>query len=85
MHLEMALNFCMEHDQHTLHNGEAREISALAGWGVLRQHLIPPKETLRHFSETKVCCLAPLPHSPQLEGTARAWEGGAQGAASSTR
>lgn len=63
MHLEMALNFCMEHDQHTLHNGEAQEISALAGWGVLRQHLIPPKETLRHFSETKVCCLAPLLHS----------------------
>lgn len=85
MHLEMALNFCMEHDQHTLHNGEAQEISELAGWGVLRQDLIPPKESLRHFSETKVCCLAPLPAlSLQLNGTARAREGGAQGAGSST-
>lgn len=33
----MALNFCMEHDQHTLCSGGGQEITELAGWGVLRQ------------------------------------------------
>lgn len=75
MHLEMALNFCMEHDQHTLSNGEGQEITELAGWGYLGKNLIPPKGSSRHFSETKVCYLALFLCSLELASIARGWEG----------
>lgn len=49
MHLETALNLCTGYDQHTLHNGEGREITELAGWGALRQEFNPSKGKFKAF------------------------------------
>lgn len=61
----MALNFCREHDQHTLRNGGGQEITELLAGEFSGRNLIPPKGSLRHFSEMKVCYLALFPRSLQ--------------------
>lgn len=64
-HLEMALNFCREHDQHALRSGGGQEIMELLAGEFSGRNLTPPKGSSRHFSEMKVCYLALFPRSLQ--------------------
>jgi len=61
MHLEMALNFCMEHDQHTLRSGEGQEIMELAGWGVLTQEFNSSEGKLKAFLRDEGLFSGPFP------------------------
>lgn len=40
---------CTEHDQHTLRSAEGQEITALPGWGVLRQEFNSSKGKFKAF------------------------------------
>lgn len=61
MHQETALNFCMEHDQHTLRDGEGQEITELAGGGALRQEFNSSEGKFKAFLGDAALLSGPSP------------------------